>query len=318
MDSFTPQTSKQYLSVADLRDFGDRFGIDYRFPSQAASPACTTVLRGKVDELPLASGLHLTHSSLEVLRPYETLSTGNTAFFLLVVLEGCVQLTIAGRQHVARPGMAVTMRLDANSSLRAFHAPEQSLKTLTVALNTGPDAQDMLVPRLLDGFSLPQAPSAHLWHVPGHIYQSLQHWQATPVVGALPQRLLLEGLALQLLAYGIGDAPSAMPRALSPGERARLDNIRRQLDQAPGLDYSVHQLAEQAAMSTSSFRSKFRLMYGMPVAGYLRERRLELARQYLQQGYSVQQAAHLSGYRHTTNFATAFRKHYGTAPSSVA
>ncbi|AUP77016.1 hypothetical protein CWS02_23155 [Enterobacter sp. EA-1] len=34
-------------------------------------------------------------------------------------------------------------------------------------------------------------------------------------------------------------------------------------------------------------------------------------------GYSVQQAAWMSGYQHATNFSTAFRRRYGVAPSEV-
>ncbi len=42
-----------------------------------------------------------------------------------------------------------------------------------------------------------------------------------------------------------------------------------------------------------------------------------VAREQLAQGCSVQQAAHFVGYRHATNFATAFRERYGIAPSEL-
>ncbi|GAA0777039.1 ferrioxamine uptake transcriptional regulator FoxR [Castellaniella ginsengisoli] len=316
MDITASPTALQSLSVADLRDFGDRFGIDYCFPSLPLRQGGAAVLRGRVEELPLSCGLYLTHSRLEVLRPYETLSTRNTAFFLLVVLEGCVRLSIAGRQHAAGAGMAIITHLDAQTALHAAHASGQHLHTLTIALNTDPAAPDM--PAWLQaGFPHPASPSARLWQVPGPLYQSLLHWQTARPMGPLQQRLLMEGMMLQLLAHGLDDASASRAPGLAPAERARLEKIRRQLDCAPDQEYSVQQLAEQAAMSTSSFRSKFRQMFGMPVQAYQRCRRLELARRYLLQGYSVQQAAHLSGYRHTTNFATAFRKHYGMAPSSL-
>ena len=45
--------------------------------------------------------------------------------------------------------------------------------------------------------------------------------------------------------------------------------------------------------------------------------RLQLACEQLRQGCSVQQAAHFVGYRHATNFATAFRARYGIAPSEL-
>ncbi|MRF00600.1 helix-turn-helix domain-containing protein, partial [Escherichia coli] len=49
----------------------------------------------------------------------------------------------------------------------------------------------------------------------------------------------------------------------------------------------------------------------------LRDCRLALARRYLLEGHSVQQAAWMCGYQHATNFATAFRRHYGISPGDV-
>lgn len=309
----------QTLSMADLRGFGRRFGIDYHFPAPAAGarPAGAAVLRGRVDEQPLSSGLRLTHSRLDVLRPYESRSTGRTAFFLLAVLEGRVGLDIGGRPCTLQAGMAVATHLDRDGTLHAMHPHGQHLRTLTVALDDA-DARGGPCPSwLAEGLRTIEAAPARAWRVPAHLHQALQQLPAGPGPHALQHRLLLEGLALQLLAHGIGDPAPATPAALSPDERNRLERVRRQLDGAPGLDYSVEQLAAQAAMSVSTFRAKFRQSFGMPVFDYLRDRRLALARQYLLQGYSVQQAAHLSGYRHATNFATAFRKHFGTAPSAI-
>ena len=50
---------------------------------------------------------------------------------------------------------------------------------------------------------------------------------------------------------------------------------------------------------------------------YLRDCRLEHARGYLLEGYSVQQAAWMSGYQHATNFSTAFRRRYGFSPGDL-
>lgn len=71
-------------------------------------------------------------------------------------------------------------------------------------------------------------------------------------------------------------------------------------------------------MSPSSLRSKFRQRYGCTLFDYLRDCRLALARRYLLEGHSVQQAAWMCGYQHATNFATAFRRHYGISPGTCA
>ena len=85
----------------------------------------------------------------------------------------------------------------------------------------------------------------------------------------------------------------------------------------PQHDYTMTALAGLAAMSPSSLRSKFKAVYGQTVFEFLKARRLELARGYLEQGYSVQQAAHFTGYRHATNLTAAFRRRYGLPPSQL-
>lgn len=89
------------------------------------------------------------------------------------------------------------------------------------------------------------------------------------------------------------------------------------LEQSPEQEYTLAQLATQAAMSSGSLRTKFRHAYGKTVFDYLRDCRLELARRYLLEGHSVQQAAWMSGYQHATNFATAFRRRYGISRRSA-
>ena len=79
--------------------------------------------------------------------------------------------------------------------------------------------------------------------------------------------------------------------------------------------YTLEALARLACMSQSTLRTKFRAAYQCSVFEWLHERRMVLARERLAQGLSVQEAARLVGYRHATNFATAFRKRFGVAPS---
>jgi AraC-like DNA-binding protein len=130
---------------------------------------------------------------------------------------------------------------------------------------------------------------------------------------------MLEGLMYQLLGHALNVCQQrGMVQALpGGGEHARLEQLRRLLEQAPEQEYTLAGLANQAAMSPSSLRSKFRQAYGCTVFDYLRDCRLALARRYLLEGHSVQQAAWMSGYQHATNFATAFRRRYGICPGMV-
>lgn len=130
----------------------------------------------------------------------------------------------------------------------------------------------------------------------------------------LSRKLLLEGLMYQLLGHGLNQRQQPCP---SRPEHARLERVRSLLEQSPERDHTLAQLAALAAMSPSSLRSKFRQRYGCTLFDYLRNCRLALARRYLLEGHSVQQAAWMCGYQHATNFATAFRRHYGISPGDV-
>lgn len=111
-----------------------------------------------------------------------------------------------------------------------------------------------------------------------------------------------------------GNAKRGLPVT---GEYQRLELIRRLLEQTPEKAYTLNELARRAAMSPSSLRCKFRHAYGCTVFDYLRDCRTARARRYLMEGYSVQQAARMSGYQHATNFATAFRRRYGCSPGEL-
>ena len=79
--------------------------------------------------------------------------------------------------------------------------------------------------------------------------------------------------------------------------------------------WTIAELARRAGSSRRSFNLRFRAAYGISAIDYLRTRRLEVAREALvYQNLSVTEAADLAGYTNPANFATAFRKHFGSAP----
>lgn len=114
--------TKKTFSVADFKVFGERYGIDYRFPLLTDTCANTSpVLHGDVEEMTLPSGISLTHSDVRVLQPYETTSRHSSPLYVLVVLEGCVTLTLSGEVYAVRPGMAFSARLSEQQAMSARH-----------------------------------------------------------------------------------------------------------------------------------------------------------------------------------------------------
>ncbi|SDM20142.1 AraC-type DNA-binding protein [Franzmannia pantelleriensis] len=308
-----PPTPCQRYCGDDLSSYGKRFGIAYRFSCRGHLP----VVQGRVEEFALRPGMRLTHSDVEVLQHYASTSLQSAALLVLVVLEGDVTLKLGDSELRLTSGQAVSTRLIGSThALHASQAPGQRLRTLALGLENA-----AVLPELSPAM---ETSSRFAWHLAEPLKRALEyalegHWQAGP------HRLMMEGLALQLLAHaqhaGHADAPRRDALAggsCAPREQARLEDVRQRLLEQPMEDYRLEDLARIAAMSPSSLRSKFRQAYGQSVFDCLREQRLTLAREYLAQGLSVQQTALRCGYRHPSNFTTAFRRHFGVSPRRLA
>jgi len=153
---------------------------------------------------------------------------------------------------------------------------------------------------------------------------------ATPRVQALATEMLsptIEGRAGQLLLKA--QATELLARSLfvlrhhvdidppAGNKRARLQSVKELMDADPSYPWSIAELARRAGSSRRTFNIQFRAVYGVSANDYLRNKRLGLAREALvHQKLSVTEAAYVAGYSNPANFATAFRKYFGIAPSA--
>ena len=346
---------EQRFSVANFFEYGQRHAIDYRFPALGSVPQrslAATVVQGYVDEHLLPSGLSVTCSDLQIVQPYETTSTGHSPLYILVVVSGCVQLWLNGEPQRMCDGMALATSIGDLLELKARHDAGQRLVAITLGINPARFQPGSEIATLLGAWQQ-RYPGSEVWQIPDHLLTGLRG-VLQPCADPLVRQLMLEGLLLQLLAQQLlaepGEAAEPTSRhqpattaaaatcsgtmrptvravrlaateaassVLPPGERARLEQVRQLIAASPEQPHTLAELASAAAMSPSSLRSKFRQAYGDSVFNYLRDCRLAQARRYLQQGHSVQQAAWMSGYQHASNFATAFRRRYGVAPSAL-
>ncbi|MEM0984823.1 MAG: AraC family transcriptional regulator [Pseudomonadota bacterium] len=140
-----------------------------------------------------------------------------------------------------------------------------------------------------------------------------------PIGGSLAGRLAAESIAFDLIArLVIADDISNQPSAFSlmANERNKLLRVRDQIISDPSVDYRLEQLAATAGMGVSSLKEKFPLLFGRPVIAFLRDVRLDAAREAIECGkMSVTQASRLAGYKHASTFSAAFRKRFGAPPS---
>lgn len=309
---------KKFILMEDFKHYGERYSIDYHFPLHDRETALhVPVLHGNVEEMTLGSGISLTQSDVQVLEPYETSSCHESPLYMLVVLEGHVVISHYGQQYSIGAGTTYVSRLSSHHAMMVRHLAGHKLRTLSLGVYPGEAWQSSLLKSLLREWQFNNAPPM-TWQIPDYLLAGLaraQHGSATGVA----RQLILEGLIMQLLGHGLSqqeiiNRPSEFAQRC---EHQRLENIRKLLEQAPEKEYTLNGLAQQAAMSPSSLRSKFRLAYGCTIFDFLRDCRLALAHRYLLEGHSVQQAAWMSGYQHATNFSTAFRRRYGIPPVDI-
>ena len=309
---------KKLILIEDFKRYGERYGIDYHFPQQPShTRSQVAILHGDVEEMTLGSGISLTQSDVQVLEPYETLSSHDSPLYMLVVLEGNVVVSHHKQQYPLRSGMTFATRLSSHHAMMVRHIAGHKLRTLSLGVYPGDAWHSSLMGALLQEWQFDRT-SPLTWQIPDYLLTGLtqaQHHSGTGVA----RQLILEGLIMQLLGHGLNQQEKAVkPVAPAPRyEYQRLENIRKLIEQSPEKAYSLNGLALQAAMSPGSLRSKFRLAYGCTLFDFLRDCRLALAYRHLLEGHSVQQAAWMSGYQHATNFSTAFRRRYGISPVDI-
>lgn len=310
------------LTAHDLLAIGQRFGIDYRFPEAPdRSQPAPCVARGQVMDVEIDPTLRVTHSDLDVLHAYASTSRRAAPWFLSVILEGHIQVGLGQQSFQLQAGDAFSAHFNEQTGLEVFQPAPQRLRILNLSILADSGSLSFSPTNVAP----PSTPVLHTWQVPPLLRHSLEaalasNWPAER------QRLLWQGLALQLLAHGLPDAcleprekeqAVGQPQGLSHRDHQRLERLRQQLEEYPCQAYRLEQMARNAAMSPSSLRSKFQRCYGCSIFDYLRRCRLTQAQAYLRKGYSVQQTAHACGYRHATNFATAFKRAFGIAPHEV-
>ena len=83
-------------------------------------------------------------------------------------------------------------------------------------------------------------------------------------------------------------------------------------------DYSVKTMAAKLGASESTLHRYFKQKYQMSVVEFIREQKLEKARLMLiVDNKSIGEVAYYSGYKHVSNFVTAFKKQFSVTPTEL-
>lgn len=308
-------SKREFAEVA--RDFGYRYRSLSSVPSSAGTE--TGLFRGSLGLQSLPCGISLCASDLTSMRESEHDGVVSRSLTIAVSLDGVAadcELS-AGKKLFLGPGSAAVVTVEDQTRLASrVHAGQRS-KGLLVRVKPEDLADDDVAERveaMLGSTSvtpLPLSPRTSLL---------VNELFAPTSVGGIG-RLLAESCALELLARSLltaSDKVGRELRKLSLRDQVKILRVRDRLIAAPEREYSLAGLARDAGLSISALKVKFPLVFGVPVFSFLRDLRMQRAREGLErEGWTVSQAAYFVGYRHHSNFSTAFRRKFGIAPSDV-
>ena len=82
--------------------------------------------------------------------------------------------------------------------------------------------------------------------------------------------------------------------------------------------HSIPALAKQVGTNVQYLKKYFKQYFGKTVMNYITDKKMEYAKELIMTGdHRIADVAHMTGYKHSTHFTTAFKKHYGFIPNSL-
>lgn len=133
--------------------------------------------------------------------------------------------------------------------------------------------------------------------------------------------LILEGylniiLGLQVLEHENYLNQTTLPDSLSQKDIEKIQKATQILMNSTDAAISVSELSKQIDLSPNKMQLGFKLMYSKTVNEYIRENKLEKAREYLRTtDWSVSEIVYNIGYKSRSYFSKIFNERYGMLPT---
>jgi len=307
------------FTYEDFVQYGEQYGVTHCLPDaivQDPTRHRETLAYGRVYEQTLCKGVTVLHSDMHFLVSYHAQSRVQQAYSFAMLLNG--QLRI-GRERsplqTVGPACGINTSYQ-NERMQTHYLPGMRLAALDVVIDQAEVEQNEYTDRLLPilevapaTFAVSQQDNAFLESVRAQLQLAQDD-----SVGAL----IYEALGLQLLAR-VRAAPGACAEwqtgdSLSRLDHERLGALREHIHRNPWEPHTIQSMSQLAGLGESALRKKFQMKFKLSIMACVKEYRLQLAQRYLEQGESVEKVALLAGYRHSSNFSTAFKKRFGVSP----
>lgn len=319
----TEESPDEVHTLRSLGKIADRWGYSYDVPSVDGRPIAADhdlyLTQGVIRTVESANGIRMCASDLISIHDSVRVGRLSPSLTVIVLLDGDpLNYTLDTSDAVTLTpgrGVVITAARETNLHQVSLRGSRSRSVVVQVCPSTVADAElaARIAASLRENAIVPLSASCRVHSLTNDLFASGR----TGPIG----RLLAESCALELLAMGLGlaEKPHSLetctlrPQVVMKVLRVR-DKILSELDRR----HRLCDLAQFAGMSVTALKCKFQAVVGQPVFSFLRDQRLDRARQGLErEGWTVGQAAYFVGYRHATNFATAFRKRFGVSPAAA-
>ncbi len=278
------------------------------------------VFDGLVTALKLQNGFGLHTLNATARQAFEVQGQRNPGAVLHCFLEGTTEAQLDGTPMNLgrRPGEPVKLVLTSIDEAQRFYRrsnPNEYVRKISIQMS-----HDWLDQNAL---SLPELSHSRLmqrmeWLASMEDIIVLERLAVTQGFSTPVARLQAESMALGLVARCFADMNTPQTGSgLTARETAQLLRIE-EFARRPGPVPSLQELATEGGLSQSGLRRLIQKAHGRAPLAHIRRLRLEVARRALEEDrLRIEDAAEQAGYGSPANFATAFRRLFGIAPSQV-
>ena len=263
-----------------------------------------------------ASGLELLGGDYIEQQQRLAVATVQPALIVTLVEQGRVRFAYDHSEYRLRSGQGLAVNVQRMCSFERWLDPGQRQRKVHL----------LLTPKWLQQHSALPATLQQL------ISHHLQSWRWQPSAVAMDilarilelaavedswqRRLQLEQQALALLVeFFSALAPATLGMDRAQQHRGGVAQAVCFVEQHLFQPLTLAQVAEAAHLSVSSLQRQFKQATGVTVIDYQRQRRLDAVYDGLRTGQlTIHQAAYQAGYRHASNFNTAFKRRFGKTP----
>lgn len=135
------------------------------------------------------------------------------------------------------------------------------------------------------------------------------------------KRMFLKAKVIELLSVMLSQMDEFKQVKHKAGLRqedvSKMQDAREKLHQNLKSPCSLIDLAHQVGTNENYLKKHFKLLYGNTVYGYIRDLRMQQAKNMMKENIALSAIAQAVGYKNVNHFTTAFKKYFGYSPYSI-